>query len=172
MENKGINTENLLGFKGGKFEAGTENFPVSGVDFETALKYCEWISSKTGLSFRLPKEKEMEEWLKKCSGEENTLCYWAGYNISIDEAEELEDKIKELESKNGLILPVGTFAPSFENIYDLNGNVSEWCSGEGKEEGKVLGLSARNICDKRSIYKAPSLKYTGFRVVMEKKSKE
>lgn len=168
-ENKDVKTDKIYGFKEGKFEPGTENLPVSGVDFETAKKYCEWLSLKTGFNFRLPKEKEMEEWLKKSSGDENTLCYWAGYNLSIDEAEELEEKIKEIESKRGLILPVGSFAPSFENIHDLNGNVSEWCTIEGKYEGKVMGLSARSLCDKRVVFKNPPENYIGFRVVKEKK---
>lgn len=168
LENKDLKTDELYGFKDGKFDPGTENLPVSGVDFEMALKYCEWLSKKTGLKFRLPKEKEMEEWLSKSSSEENTLCYWAGYNLNVDEAEELEDKIKELESKKGLILPVGTFSPSFENIYDINGNVSEWCVDE-ENKGKVKGLSARNICDKREIFKAPPKNYIGFRVVIDKK---
>jgi len=166
-ENKNLKTDELYGFKDGNFEPGTENLPVSGVEFELALKYCEWLSAKTGLKFRLPKEKEMEEWLSKSSSEENTLCYWAGYNLNIDEAEELEEKIKELESKKGLILQVGTFSPSFENIYDVNGNVSEWCLDK-ENKGRIMGLSARNICDKREILKIPPKSYTGFRVVVEK----
>ncbi|MGQ9618601.1 MAG: S9 family peptidase [Candidatus Aminicenantia bacterium] len=168
-QNRDVDTKNLIGFKDGKFEPGKENLPVSGIDLETAKKYCEWLSSRTGLKFRLPTEKEMDEWLKKASGEENTLCYWAGYDLSIDEAEELEEKINELESKSGLILPVGSFPPSFENIYDINGNLAEWCTVEGKEDGKVKGLYARSICDKKSIYKVPPEKYIGFRVVVEKK---
>ncbi len=169
MENKDVKTDKIYGFKEGKFEPGTENLPVSGVDFETAQRYCRWLSSKTGFNFRLPNEKEMEEWLGKSTSEENTLCYWAGYNLNIDEAEELEGKIKELESKRGLLLTVGSFAPSFENIYDINGNVAEWGVLEGKNEGKAMGLSARNLCDKRIIYKKPPENYIGFRVVKERK---
>ncbi|MEW6455332.1 MAG: prolyl oligopeptidase family serine peptidase [Acidobacteriota bacterium] len=171
--NKDIDTKNLVGFIDGKFKEGTENYPVSGVDFDGAVKYCEWLSLKTGKKFRLPEEKEMKKWLDTCKGEENTLCYWAGYDLTIDEAEELETKFKELEQAKTLIMEAGSMSPSTGEIYDLNGNVSEWCIKDGKEsseekKGIVLGLSSRNISDKRQPFKTPPGSYVGFRVVLVK----
>ncbi|MCP2604684.1 prolyl oligopeptidase family serine peptidase [Candidatus Aminicenantes bacterium AH-873-B07] len=165
-ENKQFNTSSLIGWTKNGFKPGTGNYPVSGIDFETAVKYCKWLSEKTGENYRLPKEGEMREWLKKCNGKENTLCYWAGYKLSPDEADLLEEKFKEVEKRQGLILPAGYFSASFEKIYDLNGNVSEWCIKKNGE-GIVLGLSARHICDKKEPYKPPCIKYTGFRIVKE-----
>ncbi|MCP2519100.1 prolyl oligopeptidase family serine peptidase [Candidatus Aminicenantes bacterium AC-335-A11] len=167
-ENKDINTSSIVGWTEKGFKPGTQNYPVSGIDFEIAIKYCKWLSEKTGEKYRLPKEKEMKEWLEKCTGNENTLCYWAGYNLSPDEADMLEEKFQELEKTQGLILPVGYFNASFGKIYDLNGNVSEWCVKENGE-GIILGLSARHICDKKEPYRSPSLEYVGFRILKETK---
>jgi formylglycine-generating enzyme required for sulfatase activity len=161
-ETKDIDVKNLAGWTDEGFKAGTGNYPVSGITSDTAQKYCQWLSKKTGSKYRLPKPDEMESWIKEGDGDENTLDYWAGYSLSPDESIEIEEYIKKLEEAGGLILPCGTFGESFHKLYDLKGNVAEICS-----DGSVKGLSARNISDEKQIYSPPSLLYTGFRVVKE-----
>ena len=162
-DSKNIDIKNLTGWSDKGFKSGTENYPVSGITADTAQKYCQWLSKKTGSKYRLPKPDEMESWLKKAEGDENTLDYWAGYSLSPDEALEIEEYIKKLETGEGLILPAGSFGESFDKLYDINGNVSELCS-----DGSVKGLSARNISDKKETFKDAGPLYTGFRVVKEK----
>ncbi|MGB0523014.1 MAG: prolyl oligopeptidase family serine peptidase [Flammeovirgaceae bacterium] len=77
------------------------NFPAQ-VSFEQAQSYVKWLSEKTGATYRLPSEKEGMEWHKKAqklAKSENTLNYWAGYAITIDEVEEFSSKLSDLKSK-------------------------------------------------------------------------
>ena len=76
-----------------KFDAGTENYPANGITFEQAQAYCKWLSELTAETYRLPKESETVEFYKVRSGE-NTLDYWAGYALNPEDAQKLEDKLK------------------------------------------------------------------------------
>jgi hypothetical protein len=98
---------------------------------------------------------------------ENTLDYWAGYAPTPDEAEELQPAIAELELSGLLLLEVGSRTPVSEEllIFDVDGNVAEWCVAE-KGEGKIMGGSAITPTDSRGEYQPPRLEYVGFRVVV------
>lgn len=153
------------------YSESTGNFPVNNVSFVEAQNYCNWLSKITGKKYRLPKEKEFRGLLKIAAKEkatENTLDYWAGYSPTPDETLKLQEKIKNSE-KISLIKEVGSFKASLakKNIYDLSGNVAEWCyTKDGK--GLILGGSAFMPSDPKAEYKAPFLQYVGFRVVLEK----
>ena len=47
--------------------------PVTGVKFIDALKYCEWLSTKTGRKYRLPNEAE---WEKAARGNKGNIYPW------------------------------------------------------------------------------------------------
>ena len=98
---------------------------------------------------------------------ENNLDYWAGYSITPDDAVILRPKIEELEKSGTLLKPVGSFKPiGKSNIYDLGGNVAEWCVSKNGE-GKIMGTSAITPKDPKCIYSPPPLKYVGFRVILD-----
>ena len=150
-----------------KFAAGTENYPANGIAFEQAQAYCKWLSELTGETYRLPKESETADLYKPRSGE-NTLDYWAGYSLNPDDAQKLEDKIKELPGDAPLLREVGSFAAEGDEgeelVFDLGGNVAEWVvatDGTGKTEGG----SADRPSDNKTGYRAADAAYTGFRVV-------
>lgn len=149
---------------------GTDNHPVTGISLPLAQTYCMWLSEKTGRSFRLPTDKEMEKLLKASESNlpyENTLDYWAGSRPTPDELDELQEKIVEIEETRPLFEPVGSFRPFGEaGVYDLGGNVAEWVVTDGRE-GRIMGFSAVTSYDKRSPYKRPPLTYVGFRVFEE-----
>jgi hypothetical protein len=164
---------------------GTENYPVSGVTYEDAGAYCEWLRAKTGRRFRLPTTEEMTKLVEKAKAnlaEENNLDHWIGYAPTPDEREMLAAKIQQLEKSRALIEEVGSFRPVFgmapgdsgpggssdsrgAAVYDLGGNVSEWVTD--KDGGKVMGLSVVSPRDKALPYAPPLPKYVGFRVVEE-----
>ena len=152
-----------------QFKTGTENYPQNEIDLEEAKAYCQWLSQVTGKKYRLPYEKEMRKLIQKAKGNvagENNLDYWAGYAITPDEATMLLPKIEQLE--NGLLLSVGSFKPvGKEPVYDLGGNVAEWCVDENGQ-GVILGHSALTPSDSKTLYQPPHLKYVGFRVLLEK----
>jgi dipeptidyl aminopeptidase/acylaminoacyl peptidase len=146
-----------------RFPAGTENHPASGISFEDARRYCEWLSETTGRRYRLGTEEEMAELLKR-SGKENTLDFWAGYSVNADDARRLASSIEEL-GPGALLKPVGSSEGDGDDpIFDLGGNVAEWVVTAGG--GKALGGSADRPADAKSAT-PPRAEYMGFRVVAE-----
>jgi formylglycine-generating enzyme required for sulfatase activity len=147
---------------GYKFAPGTDRYPATGVSFEDAKRYCEWLSKSTGIKYRLGTEEEMEKFLKAGKGE-NTLDQWAGYTVNADDAAKLAPSVNQL-GPGALLKPVGSFAGTGDDpLFDLGGNAAEWVvTKDGK--GKALGGSADRPADAKS-QSPPTPAYIGFRVV-------
>jgi dipeptidyl aminopeptidase/acylaminoacyl peptidase len=152
-----------------RFEPGTENYPVSGISYERAKKYVQWLSQLTGEKYRLPSVEEAQELFGLVSGEDNTLDYWAGYPLNFDDTRLLTEVISRLKGKAPLLLPVDRFSPASENlIFGLGGNVAEWTVASNGQ-GSVLGVSALNRAKAKEAYTPPPAEYTGLRVFKEAK---
>ncbi|WP_340063775.1 prolyl oligopeptidase family serine peptidase [Ascidiimonas aurantiaca] len=143
---------------------GHGNYPVE-VSYEEAIGYVSWLSQLTGKTYRLPSAGEADKLHKKAlkaAPSENTLKYWAGYDITKDDIAEFSQKLKEV--KETLLLPVGHFkAVKVEEaeLYDLGGNLAELDA-----DGNTYGFSAYDYADTKK-QKRTNLKRTGFRVVKE-----
>lgn len=148
------------------YKATQPNHPVQ-VTFEEAKKYLAWLNQLTGENYRLPNAKETEELHKKAlktAQKENTLTYWAGYQITVDEVAILKEKFTELT--HSLIMEVGSFAPvkmGTAEVYDVGGNLAEYSAS-----GTTYGFSAYDYADK-AAKKPVKNKYAGFRVIKENK---
>ncbi len=149
------------------WKKGTDNLPANGISFEEAMAYCRWLSEKTGEKYRLPRQEEFKKLLSLAKRSGNTLDWWSGYSPNPGEAEEIRRYIKEKLGFEALIKPVGGFY-SAKGVYDLKGNLAEWVL-EGKNQGKVMGLSCWHTSDKNSLYSPPPAYLVGFRVVKEVK---
>lgn len=144
------------------YAAGTDLYPASGVTFEKAKAYCEWLSKKTGQTYRLGTEEELGS-LLTASKSENVLDSWAGYTVNPDDAQRLASLLDGLPS-GALLKPVGSSAGSGDDpVYDLGGNVAEWTTAKDGT-GKALGGSADRPADTKTETK-PRAEYIGFRVV-------
>jgi len=155
-------------FKPGyEYPPGTGNLPVSGVSFEDAEAYCEWLGQVLKKPIRLPAEKEMKRLVElgaKNAVSENNLDHWAGYSPTPGETRKLVDELEKLGGAAVLLKPVGSMPPAGDSgLYDLAGNVAEWCVAQGGR-GKILGLSAVSPSDPRQAYSPPASDYVGFRV--------
>jgi formylglycine-generating enzyme required for sulfatase activity len=96
--------------KNGFWEADDE--AVINVNWYEAQAFCRWLSDKEGLPYRLPTEAE---WEYACRAGTSTN-YYTG------------DIPPERFSKRGKTsLQVGQTPPNFWGLYDMHGNVEEWC---------------------------------------------
>ena len=146
-----------------KFNNGLENHPalVSKTDAES---YAKWLSNFTKKTYRLPNIKEtksLQEKAHKAAKSENTLNYWAGYEITIDEVNDFNKKLNE--ASTSLIKKVGLSKSSKVGkaiIYDLGGNVAEYY------ENGSYGYSAYDFYDVNNQEMIKS-EYVGIRLIKE-----
>ncbi len=143
-----------------------DNCPAIGVDWNGAKSYTKWLSQKTGQNYRLPTEAEWEyvaragtqtKW--SFGDKESQLKNYAWYDANSD-------------SKTH---PKGTKKPNPWGVYDIHGNVWEWCedwyvdnykntpkngsaNAKGDKKYRVLrgGSWSNSAIDTRSAYRGRS----------------
>ncbi|WP_456462583.1 prolyl oligopeptidase family serine peptidase, partial [Lutibacter sp.] len=146
-----------------KYDAGLGNYPVV-VSKNEAENYVKWLSSITNNKYRLPNSTEAKSLHKKAfeiAKNENTLNYWAGYAITIDEVTEFKNKLMEVTSH--LFKKVGEFKSTKvydAEIYDLGGNVAEYYNNG------IYGYSAYDFYDANNSEMIDS-KHVGIRIIKE-----
>ena len=98
---------------------GSGDYPVLGVNWDSAVAYCRWVSTKTGKTYRLPTEAE---WEKAARGTGQRRYPW-GDGIDRSTANYVGAQPYDTGT------PVG-FYPKGASPYgvdDMAGNVMEWC---------------------------------------------
>ena len=172
--------EVLMGPAGGP--TGDPLEPVTQVSWHEAMLFCARLSARTGHRARLPTEAE---WEYACrAGAVGSYCFG-------DDAGELGDYAWHSANSGGRPQPVGRKSPNRWGLYDMHGNVWEWCGdwyhpksyadaaevdprGPSSGEGRVLRGGA-------ALYDPPSCRCAtrmfsppdtrgalrGFRVVVE-----
>lgn len=98
---------------------GRENRPVVGVSWNDAQSYVQWLSRKTGKSYRLPSEAE---WEYAARGGTTTKYYW-GDDIGAGNAN-CENCGSIFDSKK--TAPVCSFPKNPFGLCDMAGNVVQW----------------------------------------------
>lgn len=150
---------------GFEVEPGTENLPITGVSFERARAFVDWLAETTGEPFRLPTAEEAKKLAKAGGTSGNTLDHWAGYSPNPEDASRLAEVIGKLAGTAPLLREVGSLSGKGDDpVFDLDGNVAEWATAEDGS-GKAVGASAERSSDDRAdTVAAPE--YTGFRIVV------
>ncbi len=115
----------------------TDDHPVVDVSWNDAVAFCKWLSEKEGRHYRLPTEAE---WEYACRAG-TTTRYWCGDDPeSLVKVANIYDqssaKVFPEWSKYALsgddgfpfTAPVGSFRPNAFGLYDMHGNVWQWCA--------------------------------------------
>ena len=111
---KAIMGANPSSFKG-------DDLPVENVSWNDVQVFIGKLNSMTGKTYRLPTEAE---WEYSAGGGATNRTKWAGTN----EINRLGDFTWLYDNSNKTTHPVGTRQPNQLGIYDMSGNVEEWCS--------------------------------------------
>ena len=113
-----------------------EDHPVVNVSWDDAVSFCAWLGRIEGRTYRLPTEAE---WEYACRWGMTTR-FWVG-----DDAESLAgvgnvadgtakakypEWTEAMAARDGFVFtaPVGRLRPNPFGLFDMHGNVYEWCS--------------------------------------------
>lgn len=94
----------------------TDREPVTMVTWRQAVDFCRWLSKKEGRPYRLPTEAEWEFACRAGS----TTAFHTGETLSIQQA-------NIAGTRRVRTRPVGSYKPNGWGLYDMHGNVEEWC---------------------------------------------
>jgi formylglycine-generating enzyme required for sulfatase activity len=127
----------------------TDEHPVVNVSWNDAKAFCDWLAHREGKPYRLPTEAE---WEYACRSGTTTRFYSGEKDSSLRTAANLADQslkakwdyseIQPKEFRKALdsgwfadwddgypfTAPVGQFQPNRWGLYDMHGNVWQWCS--------------------------------------------
>lgn len=109
-----------------------DNLPVERVNWHQAQEFCAQVSSRLGKSIRLPSEAQ---WEYACRAQSETTFTFgptlnsqiANYRATSTYAEESPGIFRQTTT------PVGMFPANAWGLYDLHGNVWEWCEDTYQE---------------------------------------
>ncbi len=160
----------------GGTEEVTESLPVTNVSWQDAIRFCEKLSLAEQKKYRLP---TVEEWEFACRGGA------ASDQQRRATREELTEIAWFRDNSGNQVHPVAKLRPNSLGLYDMQGNVFEWCMTkvpqhllagtpyEGQDCAFIRGGSYHNTassCDCGSTYgcepvdhKSPAV---GFRIVI------
>ena len=106
---------------------GRAHRPVVNVNCNEAEQYCQWLSEKIGKKYRLPSEAEWEFAVRggKLSADQHSIFFKKNKFAGSNSLKEVGWFIENSEDKTH---PVGMKKSNVLGIYDMCGNVLEWCA--------------------------------------------
>ncbi|MBC7817246.1 MAG: formylglycine-generating enzyme family protein, partial [Planctomycetaceae bacterium] len=104
----------------------TSRFPVESVSWEDAVEFCRKLSAKDGMTYRLPTEAE---WEYACRARTTTPFHFGtvsnGHQANSSGNFPFGTRTKG--PSLGRSTTVGSFAKNTFGLFDMHGNVEEWC---------------------------------------------
>jgi len=110
--------------------------PVINVSWNDSVAFCTWLSRAEGVEYRLPTEAE---WEYACRAGTNTMYYHGNDAEGLVAVGNVADRSFQkdfpsfthaIAADDGFVStsPVGRFRANGFGLYDMHGNVLEWCS--------------------------------------------
>ena len=110
--------------------------PVVNVSWNDAVAFCTWLSRAEGVEYRLPTEAE---WEYACRAGTSTMYYHGNDPEGLVAVGNVADRSLQkdfpavtnaIAADDGFVStsPVGRFRANGFGLYDMHGNVFEWCS--------------------------------------------
>ena len=126
--------------------------PAVYVSFKSAKKFIKWLNKKTSQKFALPTEAQ---WEYACRAGTKTICFWGNNEKDACQYANVYDrkakskfnfKWKHHSCTDGYAgsAPVGSFQPNNFGLYDMLGNVWEWCEDIYDENAYSKHTTANN----------------------------
>jgi formylglycine-generating enzyme required for sulfatase activity len=115
----------------------TDNHPVVNVSWHDADAFCNWLSRKEKKKYRLPTEAE---WEYACRAGSDTLFWFGDSENDLQGHANVSDAsfsakyppasswVKPWNDGFPFTAPVGSFKPNPFGLFDMHGNVQEWCA--------------------------------------------
>ncbi|KAF0223605.1 MAG: serine/threonine protein kinase bacterial, partial [bacterium] len=116
---KAINGSGPSNWSGSEYPSGQGDFPINNISWQEANAYCQWLSSISGLRFRMPTEAE---WEYAARGSDNRFYPWG----------QEWDSTKTVFGENNNTSAIGVSKAQLAGdrspfgIIGMSGNVSEW----------------------------------------------
>jgi formylglycine-generating enzyme required for sulfatase activity len=159
---------------------GHAGFPAMSLSAKGATAFCEWLSATTGRLYRLPTEAE---WESACRAGAPADAAWS----CGDDPAGLDALAWYRENSGRHTHAAGSKAPNALGLFDMHGNVAEWCvapdgsfvvrGGSFRDPSRLLRCDARvlpapewNLSDPnlpRSVWWLADAPFAGFRIVCE-----
>jgi eukaryotic-like serine/threonine-protein kinase len=114
----------LMGINPAYFK-GNDRQPVEQVSWQDAMEFCRRLSELTNKNFTLPSESQ---WEYACRAGTDTKFY-LGQKIN-SKLVNFDDFTTGNSFRGGFLrrtAPVGTYPPNSWGLYDMHGNVRDWC---------------------------------------------
>ncbi len=159
--------QHIMGTKPSRFKG--DMLPVEQISWDDAYKVVKKLKDQIGLNFTLPTSIQ---WEYACNGAPNGFSTLKGYIGPL--GPDMDSRIDFLgwyaENSEGKTHPVGTKSSNKFELYDMHGNVEEWClDGEGNKRFCCGGswYDGEGRCRSFSRYLFPKEHYSsmiGFRL--------
>ncbi len=151
-------------------QSGCDNCPVASVSWEEVEQFIKKLNEKTGLKYRLP---SIAEWEYAAGGGSGSRTKYAGTD---SESSLGSYAWYSPNSRGDTTYPVGEKTSNSLGLYDMSGNVQEWCqistsASSGLDNRAIRGggfRDAAKFCEVRTNYLLQELNYRkddiGFRL--------
>jgi len=108
---------------------GHEGYPAISITYKSAVAFCEWLSARSGRTYRLPTESE---WTRACLAGATTAYHFGDDPASLGEYAWFAD------NADWTTHPVAKKKPNDWGLHDMHGNVGEWCATDADSAKGVL----------------------------------